>query len=156
MKEIEKLYDLYSNDVYRFIYSLSFDEEVSKDIMQSTFLECIKSIKNFKGKCSEKTWLLAIAKNQYYTYLKKHPFTENLYDSDLDKYKDYENEFLAEYNEVLKLINELKEPQRQIMILRLINDLTFKEIGEIIGKSESYCRVNFFREKKKIVLQFDK
>ena len=146
MKEIEKLYDLYSNDVYRFIYSLSFDEEVSKDIMQSTFLECIKSIKNFKGKCSEKTWLLAIAKNQYYTYLKKHPFTENLYDSD----------FLAEYNEVLKLINELKEPQRQIMILRLINDLTFKEIGEIIGKSESYCRVNFFREKKKIVLQFDK
>jgi len=156
VKEIEKLYDLYSNDVYRFIYSLSFDEEVSKDIMQSTFLECIKSIKNFKGKCSEKTWLLAIAKNQYYTYLKKHPFTENLYDSDLDKYKDYENEFLAEYNEVLKLINELKEPQRQIMILRLINDLTFKEIGEIIGKSESYCRVNFFREKKKIVLQFDK
>ena len=156
MKEIEKLYDLYSNDVYRFIYSLSFDEEVSKDIMQSTFLECIKSIKNFKGKCSEKTWLLAIAKNQYYTYLKKHPFTENLYDSDLDKYKDYENVFLAEYNEVLKLINELKEPQRQIMILRLINDLTFKEIGEIIGKSESYCRVNFFREKKKIVLQFDK
>ena len=156
MKEIEKLYDLYSNDVYRFIYSLSFDEEVSKDIMQSTFLEGIKSIKNFKRKCSEKTWLLAIAKNQYYTYLKKHPFTENLYDSDLDKYKDYENEFLAEYNEVLKLINELKEPQRQIMILRLINDLTFKEIGEIIGKSESYCRVNFFREKKKIVLQFDK
>ena len=87
--------------------------------------------------------------------MKKHPFTENLYDSDLDKYKDYENESLDEYNEVLKLINELKEPQRQIMILRLINDLTFKEIGEIIGKSESYCRVNFFREKKKIVMQFE-
>ncbi|MCI6738397.1 MAG: RNA polymerase sigma factor [Intestinibacter sp.] len=155
MENIEKLYDLYSKDVYRFIYSLSFDEEVSKDIMQSTFLEGIKSIKNFKRKCSEKTWLLAIAKNQYYTYLKKHPFTENLYDSDLDKYKDYENESLDEYNEVLKLINELKEPQRQIMILRLINDLTFKEIGEIIGKSESYCRVNFFREKKKIVMQFE-
>ena len=45
MENIEKLYDLYSKDVYRFIYSLSFDEEVSKDIMQSTFLECIKSIK---------------------------------------------------------------------------------------------------------------
>ena len=32
MKEIEKLYDLYSKDVYRFIYSLSFDEEIAKDI----------------------------------------------------------------------------------------------------------------------------
>ena len=53
MKEIEKLYDLYSKDVYRFIYSLSFDEEIAKDIMQITFLECIKSIKNFKGNCSE-------------------------------------------------------------------------------------------------------
>ena len=70
MKQIEKLYDLYSKDVYRFIYSLSFDEEVAKDIMQTTFLECIKSIKNFKGNCSEKTWLLSISKNQYYTYLK--------------------------------------------------------------------------------------
>ena len=77
MKQIEKLYDLYSKDVYRFIYSLSFDEEVAKDIMQTTFLECIKSIKNFKGNCSEKTWLLAIAKNQYYTYLKKHPKTQS-------------------------------------------------------------------------------
>ena len=119
MKEIEKLYDLYSKDVYRFIYSLSFDEEIAKDIMQITFLECIKSIKNFKGNCSEKTWLLAI-----------------------------------EYNEVLKAIHSLKEPQRQIMILRLINDFTFKEIGEILGKSENYCRVNFFREKKKLVKQF--
>ena len=36
MKEIEKLYDLYSKDVYRFIYSLSFDEEVAKDILKST------------------------------------------------------------------------------------------------------------------------
>ena len=132
MKEIEKLYDLYSKDVYRFIYSLSFDEEIAKDIMQITFLECIKSIKNFKGNCSEKTWLLAIAKNQYYTYLKKHPKTQSIYES-----------------------NSLKEPQRQIMILRLINDFTFKEIGEILGKSENYCRVNFFREKKKLVKQFN-
>ena len=144
MKEIEKLYDLYSKDVYRFIYSLSFDEEVAKDIMQITFLECIKSIKNFKGNCSEKTWLLAIAKNQYYTYLKKHPKTQSIYQNNLE-----------EYNEVLKEIHSLKEPQRQIMILRLINDFTFKEIGEILGKSENYCRVNFFREKKKLVKQFN-
>ncbi|WP_455544326.1 RNA polymerase sigma factor [Intestinibacter sp.] len=149
MKNIEKLYDLYSKDVYRFIYSLSFDEEVSKDIMQTTFLECIKSIKKFKGNCSEKTWLLAIAKNQYYTYIKKHPFTEDLYKIDLNKYED-KNEFKDEYYQALNIINQLNEPQRQIMILRLINDLSFKEIGKIIDKSENYCRVNFFREKKKI------
>ena len=130
MKEIEKLYDLYSKDVYRFIYSLSFDEEIAKDIMQITFLECIKSIKNFKGNCSEKTWLLAIAKNQYYTYLKKHPKTQSIYESNLEQIEDFTQNDLEEYNEVLKAI------------------------GEILGKSENYCRVNFFREKKKLVKQF--
>ena len=155
MKQIEKLYDLYSKDVYRFIYSLSFDEEIAKDIMQITFLECIKSIKNFKGNCSEKTWLLAIAKNQYYTYLKKHPKTQSIYESNLEQVEDFNQNNLEEYNEVLKEIHSLKEPQRQIMILRLINDFTFKEIGKILGKSENYCRVNFFREKKKLVKQFN-
>ena len=155
MKQIEKLYDLYSKDVYRFIYSLSFDEEIAKDIMQITFLECIKSIKNFKGNCSEKIWLLAIAKNQYYTYLKKHPKTQSIYESNLEQVEDFNQNNLEEYNEVLKEIHSLKEPQRQIMILRLINNFTFKEIGEILGKSENYCRVNFFREKKKLVKQFN-
>ena len=154
MKQIEKLYDLYSKDVYRFIYSLSFDEEVAKDIMQTTFLECIKSIKNFKGNCSEKTWLLSISKNQYYTYLKKHPKTQSMYESDFDEVEEFTQDDMYKYREILKVINSLKEPQRQIMILRLINDLTFKEIGKILGKSENYCRVNFFREKKKIVKRF--
>ena len=45
MKEIEKLYDLYSKDVYRFIYSLSFDEEIAKDIMQITFFGVYKEYK---------------------------------------------------------------------------------------------------------------
>ena len=44
MKEIEKLYDLYSKDVYRFIYSLSFDKEIAKDNIQIKILESLKSI----------------------------------------------------------------------------------------------------------------
>ena len=75
--------------------------------------------------------MLAIAKNQYYTYLKKHPKTQSIYESNLEQVEDFNQNNLEEYNEVLKEIHSLKEPQRQIMILRLINDFTFKEIGEI-------------------------
>ena len=149
MKQIEKLYDLYSKDVYRFIYSLSFDEEVAKDIMQTTFLECIKSIKNFKGNCSEKTWLLAIAKNQYYTYLKKHPKTQSIYESDFDEVEEFTQDDMYKYREILKVINSLKEPQRQIMILRLINDLTFKEIGKIWVKVRITVELIFLEKRKK-------
>ena len=52
--------------------------------------------------------------------------------------------------DIFKIINTIKEPQKQILILRLINDMSFKEIGEIVGRSENYCRVNFFREKQKL------
>ena len=149
MKEIEKLYDLYSKDVYRFIYSLSFDEEVAKDIMQTTFLECIKSIKNFKGNCSEKTWLLSISKNQYYTYLKKHPKTQSIYESDFDEVEEFTQDDMYKYREILKVINSLKEPQRQIMILRLINDLTFKEIGKIWVKVRITVELIFLEKRKK-------
>ena len=51
---------------------------------------------------------------------------------------------------IMKKIKELKEPQKQIVILRIINDMSFAEIGEVVGKSENYCRVNFFREKQKL------
>ena len=149
MKEIEKLYDLYSKDVYRFIYSLSFDEEIAKDIMQITFLECIKSIKNFKGNCSEKTWLLSISKNQYYTYLKKHPKTQSIYESDFDEVEEFTQDDMYKYREILKVINSLKEPQRQIMILRLINDLTFKEIGKIWVKVRITVELIFLEKRKK-------
>ena len=47
-------------------------------------------------------------------------------------------------------ISKLDETNKEIAILRLINDLTFKEIGVITGKSENYCRVSFFRIKKKL------
>ena len=80
---------------------------------------------------------------------------KSIYESNLEQVEDFNQNNLEEYNEVLKEIHSLKEPQRQIMILRLINDFTFKEIGEILGKSENYCRVNFFREKKKLVKQFN-
>ena len=98
--------------------------------------------------------IIYIKKSILYTYLKKHPKTQSIYESDFDEVEEFTQDDMYKYREILKVINSLKEPQRQIMILRLINDFTFKEIGEILGKSENYCRVNFFREKKKLVKQF--
>ncbi len=147
MEDINELYDMYAKDIYKFIMSITLNHEIAEDIMQSTFVSAIKSIGTFKGHSSVKTWLFGIAKNEYYTYLRKNP--KNLKLEDINEiYYIQENKEL--YMSIMKKIQELKEPQKQIVILRIINDMSFKEIGEVVGKSENYCRVNFFREKQKL------
>ena len=147
MEDINKLYDIYAKDIYKFIMSIALNHEVAEDIMQSTFLSAIKSIHTFKGHSSVKTWLFGIAKNEYYTYLRKNPRNLKLEDINEIHYIQENNEL---YMSIMKKIKELKEPQKQIVILRIINDMSFAEIGEVVGKSENYCRVNFFREKQKL------
>lgn len=147
MEDINKLYDVYAKDIYKFIMSIALNHEVAEDIMQSTFLSAIKSIHTFKGHSSVKTWLFGIAKNEYYTYLRKNPRNLKLEDINEIHYIQENNEL---YMSIMKKIKELKEPQKQIVILRIINDMSFAEIGEVVGKSENYCRVNFFREKQKL------
>ena len=56
-----------------------------------------------------------------------------------------------EQKEILQLIHDMNEPVREVMYLRLISNLSFAEIGEIIGKTENWTRVTFFRGKQKIV-----
>lgn len=148
MEDINRLYDMYAKDIYKFIVSIASNHEVAEDIMQSTFLNAIKSIHTFKGHSSVKTWLFGIAKNEYYAYLRKNPKNLKLEDINDIHYIQENNEL---HMSIMKKIQELKEPQKQIVILRIINDMSFKEIGAVVGKSENYCRVNFFREKQKIL-----
>lgn len=56
-----------------------------------------------------------------------------------------------EQKDVLQLIHNMNEPSREVMYLRLVSNLSFAEIGEIIGKTENWTRVTFFRGKQKIV-----
>ena len=56
-----------------------------------------------------------------------------------------------EQKEILQLIHDMNEPMREVMYLRLVSNLSFSEIGEIIGKTENWTRVTFFRGKQKIV-----
>ena len=149
MEDIQKLYELYSVDIYKFILSLSKDTYIAEDVMQSTFLSAIKSLDTFKGNSSVKTWLIGIAKNEYYTYRRKNPLNNSLEDVGANNFI-YKEEYNHNYNTVINEISKLDETNKEIAILRLINDLTFKEIGVITGKSENYCRVSFFRIKKKL------
>lgn len=147
MQEIEKLYLQYYEDLYRYVFSLTLNHYQSEDIVSGTFLAAIRSIEKFRGDSSVKSWLIGIARHEYFAYIKKNPPVNNL-DHLPELSTNCPIDSMTE--QVLKLIQTFDTPIKEILILRLINQLSFVEIGRVLHLSENYCRVTFFRNRKKL------
>jgi len=70
--DIESLYRAYFTDVYLYIKSVAQDEQVAEDMTSEAFIKAINSIDSFRGDCDIRVWLCQIAKNCYYSYLRKN------------------------------------------------------------------------------------
>ena len=94
-------------------------------------------------------WLCQIAKNTYYTHLKKQKKVDN--DIDINKL-EFKTKEIDKYTlwEIHKQIHSLDEPYKEVFTLRIFGDLPFSQIGELFGKSDSWARVIFHRAKSKI------
>lgn len=151
MQLIEEIYEMYSRKVFLFLLSKTNSEQLAEELTQETFFQAVQCIDRFKGNSSILTWLCGIAKNVWFKYQKKHQETLFI-DADILEIEDKkEINIQWEQKEILRLIHGMNEPIREVMYLRLISNLSFAEIGEIIGKTENWTRVTFFRGKQKIV-----
>jgi RNA polymerase sigma-70 factor (ECF subfamily) len=155
-QNIELLYRLYAKELFCFIFSLCKDKQLSEDIIQTTFVEAIKSIELFKGKSSVKTWLFSIAKHQCYHHLGKANSHIPIDDINIESNENISEAAILNIfsEEVMSCINQLDEPSRSIVLLRIMGEYSFSEIGNFVGKSENYCRVNFYRIKNKLRKEF--
>lgn len=139
------------------MYYLSGDRHIAEELTQETFLQAFKSIHRYKGHSKISTWLFQIAKYTFNSYLRKNKKSEQITDSSvLENININEEtpEMIYEKKEatisVINAIRKLKQPQQEIIILRFYNELSFKEIGEIFKKSDTWARVNFYRAKNKL------
>ena len=155
MQSTDQIYQQYAQRVYKFLMSLTGDEDVAEDVLQETFYQAIKNIHKYDGSCKITTWLCAIAKNQLLIYRRKHPITEE-YDvehhNDLQQTPSTEDQVMQyiQKADLLKRIHSFDEPFREILYLRIFGELSFREIGEIFGKTENWARVTFYRSKEKL------
>ena len=149
--DFEALYNAYSKDVYRYIFSLCGDEHTAKDITGETFYKAICAADKFKGDCSVRVWLCQIAKNTYFNLAKRNKFTTQLPD-DLPSADSFETGIInrEQVLEIHKVIHLLDEPYKEVFLLRVFSELSFAEISEIFGRSESWARVTFHRAKNRI------
>ncbi len=151
MQVIEEIYETYSKKVFLFLLSKTNNVDIAEELTQETFFQAVQCIDRFKGNSSVLTWLCGIAKNVWLKDLRKRQETLSI-DDDILKITDtQEINVQWEQKEILRLIHDMNEPIREVMYLRLISNLSFAEIGEIIGKTENWTRVTFFRGKQKIV-----
>ena len=69
--DFEQVYQTYFKSVYRYIRRLSGDEQLAEEITSETFVQVMRSIGSFRGDCDLRVWICQIAKNTYYTHIKK-------------------------------------------------------------------------------------
>lgn len=147
---MEEIFQQNAKIVYHFLYSLCKDESLAEELTQETFLKAIESYRRYDGSCKVSTWLCQIGKHLLYQHWSKI----NKY-----SYVDHDEELISESNtemqaihrvvlsEILERIKAFPPLTRQVVELRLLSDLSYKEIGKIIGKSENWTRVTYYRAK---------
>ncbi len=154
---MEEIYKEHSLTVYKYLLSLTRDEILAEELTQETFYQAIRCIDKFDNSCKVTTWLCAIAKNQLLSYNRKHPSTYELDDGYVDM-ANVEKQVLSDVGkiDIMKKIHLLNEPFKEVMYLRVFGDLSFKEIGEVLSKTENWARVTYYRGKEKLKREMDK
>lgn len=144
-----ELYDAYVKKVYSFVYYKVLHREQAEDVTSETFLKALSKINSFDvEKGSLLTWLYTIARNTVIDHARVKKETVDLEVAfDLGKEDGLDESVDAKEHvaKVQKYLSTLHEEQREIIIMRVWNDLSYKEIAEILGKSEASCKMMFSR-----------
>ncbi|WPR73015.1 sigma-70 family RNA polymerase sigma factor [Flavobacterium sp. NG2] len=146
-KALEVLIKRHQSRIYGFIYSKISDTDISNDIFQDTFIKVIKTLKsnsyNEEGKFLP--WVMRIAHNLIIDHFRKNKkmplFREteefSIFSIMSDEELNIENKIILEQVEtdVRKLLEELPADQKEVLVMRMYQDMSFKEISEITGVS---------------------
>ena len=139
MEKFEKIYIEYFKLVYKYLYCLTQNTDISEELTQETFYKAIVKINTFKRQSKLSTWLCQIAKNLWYNELKKNKKID-IIDDDFFKTiasnENVEDTFIKteERKELFNKIKSLEPMTRKVMFLRIYGELSFKEIAAILRK----------------------
>lgn len=158
---MDEIYNEYSKFVYKYLLALTNNKDLSEELMQETFYSAIKNIKTFKNDSNIKTWLCKIAKNKWIDYLKRNHKYKNIDIYEISEFyfnnESFEDSYIDKDNllNLYKKIFSLDDNSKNVVLLRVKSDFSFKEIGKILGKSESWARTTYYRAKLKLKEMID-
>ncbi len=149
LRSFGELYDMYVRKIYDYAYYHTFHKETAEDLTSQIFFKALNSIKGFDpDKGTFQSWLYAIARNaviDHYRRQRDEIDIDDIWDlaDQCDPELDLDNK--VKLYEVRKYLGKLKADQREVLMLRVWQELSYKEISAIIGKSEANCKMIFSR-----------
>ena len=84
MQNMEQIYEQYFQTVYKYLFCLTRNNDISEELTQETFYKAVKKIDTYRGECKISVWLCQIAKNLWYDYCKKNKKVINIEDELLE------------------------------------------------------------------------
>lgn len=154
--DFEQVYQTYFKSVYRYIRRLSGDEQLAEEITSETFVQVMRSIGSFRGDCDLRVWICQIAKNTYYTHLKKQnriaALDEEAWLALADPAAPVEERLDAKEDaqRIRALLHALPEPYKEVFMWRTLGELSFAEIGALYGKTANWACVTYHRARQQI------
>ena len=139
---LEVLITRHKQRIYSFIYSKVYDRDIAEDIFQDTFIKVIKTLKagNYSEEGKFLPWVMRIAHNLIIDHFRKEKRMPTYSGTDTfdifdvikseDKNVDQEMFWGQVYEDVKKLVDFLPEEQKQVLNMRLYNEMSFKDIAE--------------------------
>ncbi len=150
--QFEVIYDAYVKKIYDFLYYRTQHKQTVEDLTSVVFMKALERIQSYNPKKSAfNTWLYTIARNTLFDHFRSnkdqspiddalgHPSSQNI---------SKEVGIKMEMEKVQKLLDTLDSEQRDLIIMRVWDGLSFKEIAEILGKSEAASKMQFGRSLK--------
>ena len=157
MEDFEEIYVRYQSKIYSFLHRLSGDAQLSEELTQETFYRAFVSFQKYKGNSSVFTWLAAIAKYTYFGYLKKEKQSREVIQTEdvVTFFMEQEGRTSAESemirkevsDKVREVLMELPQKNLEVVVLRIYAEMSFKQVAESMGISESSAKVLYFRAK---------
>lgn len=142
--------------VFRYLLSRTGDEDRAADLTQDTFLKALRSLPQYRGESTFRTWLLSIARNEMLGEYRK---VQRRGEQELERAAETpaggrgpEEEALlgSEMERVRELMQRLPEKQKMSVWLRLHDGLSFREVAEATDSTEGAARVNYFHGIRKL------
>ena len=154
MEDMREVYRQHAQTVYKFLLAKTRDEHLAEELTQETFYQAVKSVDCFDGTCKVSVWLCQIAKHLWYQHLRKQKRETPRSPEDMPEAPgpSAEERLLEQEGrmDLLRLVHGLPEPAREVVYLRAFGGLSFREIGDVCGKTETWARVTFYRSKEKL------
>lgn len=148
------LYDRYVKKIYNFIYYRTHHKETAEDITSQVFLKAVRGIQSFRLEDSSfSAWLYTIARNaviDHYRTEKKEYAIEDAWGLSGDEDIEGDVDARLKLQQVKKYLRTLEPHERELLLLRFWDELSYKEISEITGKTEAGLKMSVSRALRRL------